>query len=259
MACIAKHVLQRFFPQGRAEFNFATTGMILRQQGVEHHLRCEFGCWLADEKALKEVVSCKGSSGSKPCVACKNVVGRLTPQEGGYLVHYTCGDRSKFDPHTFESLSYMASALAEKRGHVSRAEFQLLEQCYGLTYVPEAILFDGYFRTVARFPGTIFWDWMHCLVASGGVAQYQCNQLLNTIVAAGISLKSIDEFSQKVAVPASFGKLTKTFFQDRTVARDDAHIKAFASGMLAVMPILGLFLHAVVRPTGLLQEGLIFL
>jgi hypothetical protein len=252
MATVAKAVVETFFAAGLDSFNFARTGMMFQLDGVNHHFKSNYCCWLADEKAIKEIVSCKGSSGYKPCVSCKNIVNRTTPADGDYLVHVSCPDPTKFDAQTHESLSYMAQDLANKKGAVPAAEFDFLEKAYGLVYNTNALLFDNRLREVVRFPEGICWDWMHCLVASGGVAQYECNQLLRALVQAGISLKQVDEFCKTIVSPKTRAKLKGTFFRDRVVDRDGAHLKAFASEMLTAIQALGIFMDVVVKQAGVM-------
>ena len=250
MAAVAKMIVNEFFPEDPLRFNFQRTGVLIKHEGVSHMIRGIFGCWLADEKAIKEIVSCKGASGTKPCVCCLNVVNRTVPRAGDYLVHVSCPDQSLFVKQTVESLTHMATDLQAKKGVIGVGQFERLEQLYGLAYIPQAIIFDPYTRSVVRFPDTVFWDWMHCLVASGGVAQFQVNEFLLRLKADGISLKNVDDFADKVIVPPCWQKLTKTFFRDRTVEGSGHHLRAFASEMLTAIAILGIFVDAVVRPAG---------
>ncbi len=101
------------------------------------YIRFELGCLLADERAAKEVVSCKGASGTKPCCRCKNVVGRAQPEAAGYLVHFGEADPGRFDLHTGASFLEMADELQSKVGQPVRA-FSRLEHTLGLTYHPRA-------------------------------------------------------------------------------------------------------------------------
>ena len=39
-----------------------------------------------------------------------------------------------------------------------------------------------------RLPTSLFFDWMHCVCASGGVAQYQVNQVTRAILATGLTV-----------------------------------------------------------------------
>ena len=135
---------------------------------------------------------------------------------------------------------------------MTKSEFSFLEKAYGLVYDPGAILWDDHCRVTVKFPDSIFWDWMHCLLASGGVAQYEVNQLLRTLVRSGVSLAQIDGFCSNVTTPSSRTNLTNTFFKDRVVDKDGSHIKAFASELLSATFCLGIFIDVVVRPTGVI-------
>lgn len=250
LPALAKASILKFFPQDDTSFNFKTTGVLLDVSGVSVHVRAEFGCLLADEKAIKEIVSCKGASGTKPCVSCKNVVGRTEPDVAGYLVHYSCPDPGRFDRQTPASLSIMVNDLLDKHGSVPQREFAFLEQAYGIVFDTGALIFDEYTRSLTRMPDTIFWDWMHCLLASGGVGQYEVNQVVREIVKEGIAVSQLDEFCSSVQVPSSRARLTKTFFKDRLVNKDDAHIRAFASEVLSAITVLGIFMDVVIKPMG---------
>ena len=53
------------------------------------------------------------------------------------------------------------------------------EKTYGLNYEPSELLFCGELRRHLRFPYIVYWDHMHCLTASGGIAQYIVNQMVH--------------------------------------------------------------------------------
>jgi len=251
IAALAKAFVKLFFNPDEGGLNFERTGVLLPTSGGDRaHVRATFGAWLADEKAIKEIVCCKGASGIKACVSCKNVVNRTTPEAGDYLVHISEPQTDRFDSNEPQDLTNMVCELQAKYGAVPKSEFAFLEKAFGLCYVPEGILFDEYTRNVVQFPRSIFWDWMHCLLASGGVAQYECNQFARALTRAGISLKQIDDFCSNIAVPEARSKLGNTFFSDRVVNKNDAHMRAFASEMLSVISQLGIFVDAVVKPAG---------
>ena len=174
--------------------------------------------------------------------------------DGDYFVKVTEADEAKFVRNTPASLAHMADDLAAKHNVVTRAAFSALEMCYGLKYDPSAIIFNRSVRDMAALPYRLYWDWMHCLVASGGVAQYQCNSLLANLKSNGISLKDLDDFARQVTMPKTWERLKKPLFQDRLVNGADEHIKAFTSEMMSVIAILGIFLDAVIRPLGILRE-----
>lgn len=98
------------------------------------------------------------------------------------------------------------------------------------------------------------YDWMHVLVASGGVAQYEVNGFLAAIQDIGIKLEQIDSFSSAVVMPKSRGQLPKMFFEERYNPEDKSHIKCFACELLTSIPILVLFDNIVLQPPGKLLQ-----
>ena len=54
---------------------------------------------------------------------------------------------------------------------------------YGLNYEPTEFLWCRQVRQHLHFPYVVYWDHMHCLTASGGIAQYIVNQMVLRICA----------------------------------------------------------------------------
>lgn len=167
----------------------------------------------------------------------------------------SCPDVSRFDRHTAASLNDAVDELVGKHGAVTNKEFDFLQKALGIVFCKDALVFDHYCRNVACMPETIFWDWMHCLVASGGIGQYHLNQVVLSVTKCGISLADIDEFCTRVSQPKGSGvKLGPKFFQDRIVQGSGSHIKAFASEMLVAIPVFGIYMDIIVKPAGLLRS-----
>ena len=132
---------------------------------------------------------------------------------------------------------------------VSNADFDFWwGKAYDIVYVPHAIMFDDYTRGVTKFPKGTCWEWMHCWLASGGVAHYGCNQFLRELVNAGIPLKQLDEFCTHILVPSTRSNLTSGFFRGRIVDKNGAHMRAFASEMITAVQSLGIFIDVVSKP-----------
>ena len=74
---------------------------------------------------------------------------------------------------------------------------------------------ESHMRFVANVPDSRYTDWFHNLLASGGMLQYQINQLLYALGKLGISCESVDQFA--CVLPRSHTKLKKTFSADRFV------------------------------------------
>ncbi len=66
-------------------------------------------------------------------------------------------------------------------------------------------------RHIVSFPTSVYWDWMHCVVASGGIAQYELNQLVLSICGSGIPIEQLDEFAATIQWPHASAKLPKHF------------------------------------------------
>ena len=98
------------------------------------------------------------------------------------------------------------------------------------------------------------YDRMHVLVAAGGVAQYELNELAKQLKGAGMAWSTIDTFGQVLRLPKRHGKLPAHFWQDRVNMDDSTPIKCFASEALVAAPTLTLFVSAVVQPLGLLPD-----
>ena len=98
-----------------------------------------------------------------------------------------------------------------------RKAFAELGHMYGLSYNQNTLLWSRGLLAIVRVPDCVYWDAMHVLHASGGVAQYECNQLAMQIRRSGGSLAMLDEFAAKVVWRKCQQRLPRTFFQDRIV------------------------------------------
>lgn len=88
---------------------------------------------------------------------------------------------------------------------------------------------------------------MHIFLAHGGLAQYEVNGAVLALTAHGVQLSDLDAWVTAVQKPRGFTRLPKNFFQKRIVARDGAHIRAFASEMLSAISLLGFFMDVVMK------------
>ena len=58
-------------------FNFQQTGMRCPHASGSIHARGTLAGLMGDEQSVKDTWCVKGASGTKPCLHCKNIVGRL--------------------------------------------------------------------------------------------------------------------------------------------------------------------------------------
>ena len=246
---LMKHILLLFFSP--TTFNFESSGVRVQTVGGGTALvKARFACFLMDEKALKIVLSVKGASGTKPCLACKNVVGAQTHplHPDDYVVHFSDARKWKFDAHTVHSYQEMKDALDSVR-HNPR-ELPDLEQILGLKYDPYALLWDPYIAQIVRIPECAYFDPMHCIWATGGVAQIQINAFVLATLECGLSLKDIDAFLDTIRGI----ELEKGFFSKRIKNRCDAHIRSFASESIDAVRVLVLLSIAILQEANELED-----
>ena len=194
---------------------------------------------IADEKAHHEIVSSKSASASRPCLSCQNIRGRVprTRRLPGPLVHWSCGDTSRWILQTPGSLIEMADRLAEGKRTLCDAAFEKLEQRAGMVYNSDALLWPNA-RFAAKLPLTTFWDWMHNLVASGGVAQYEVNQFLRRLK-PHLPLDRVEAWLAGCTWPKGIKRKPRIQFKWALKDKDASHMKIFASELLQLIEGLG--------------------
>jgi hypothetical protein len=251
------HVLRTFYAQDG--FNFAV-GASYCFNGEEYNIRAPFCGNIIDEKAHKEIMCCKGASGLKCCVSCRNVwnmkdASGLAAGE----VHYRDSDMTNIVPHTKTSFLAGARAVADGAKTLNKDSFEELQKLVGLTFVPKGLPWDSYAFSLCPFPSMVIWDWMHNAIASGGVCQYQINFVICHMVSSKrFTLADFDQFHSILKLPKKNGKLRSSFFQDRVVLptpkKPDPHLRAFASETLIAVEVLYMFAIHVLKPSGLFAE-----
>jgi hypothetical protein len=94
-------------------------------------------------------------------------------------VDVMCPDFDRFIPHTETSYAKMADDLkAASNSGIPKAIFHELEIEYGMNFNPYGVMQDKHARKHLGVPRTTYYDWMHCLLSSGGTMQYALNAFL---------------------------------------------------------------------------------
>ena len=106
---LMRSIMNIFFP---AEGTSFLAGCLIKKGSASIVLRANFAGFMADEKALKEIMLVKGASGTKCCPTCKNLVNRLdVPEDHLYLVGLDCTDVTALDFHTNDAFFEMVDRL----------------------------------------------------------------------------------------------------------------------------------------------------
>ena len=218
------------------EHNFERLGLRVacpRLPGGELHVKATFACFLLDERAEKYIFNLKGSSGTKLCMSCSNVVGRCDPAHvPAALRHFTIPGLDGCEEHTRETFAACVDFLRAQHGN---AGFQDMQQALGLSYDPQGLLFSD-MRELVKVPDSRFIDWMHSICASGGICQVMLQDVCEALIASGLPLQQLDTFQRGVKGT----RLSPAFFEHR-VRPGRAFIKAFASEAIEATKVLHLF------------------
>ena len=162
------------------------------------------------------------------------------------MQHYMYRDTSLWDEWTHDRFQNACAELARAFAE-STERGKALETQLGIFYnVGVGVAFGGN-AAVCRVPETVFLDAQHCTWASGGVAQFELNQLLREAETRGVQPGAAHEFAQLV-VPASGRRWPSTRpLAERVVETRNAHIKGFAVEMLLRTPIMVAFADAAIE------------
>ena len=252
MAAVGKVILKAFFSD---TFNFST-GFWLVNRAIAQRtfFQCRLLCFIQDEKAHKEITAVKGASGTKCCLKCKNVTRLVDVRDDPYFQDFASALPASFDLHTQESFEAMVQKLSDSAGNITRRQFKVLQQSLGLNYEPRGILWDATLRPHFSPVKHCYEDWMHTLLASGGIGQYELNAFVHAAAGAGVDPSELDIFHRKIIWPTRLRPMPKDFFEKRIVGNCDGHIKCFASEAIQAIQALSLFVQLVLQPAGSLHE-----
>ena len=164
------------------------------------------------------------------------------------LVHCHSTEYHRFIRHTPATFKAACDHLKYVAQHMTATRLVQEQRAVGIKYDPDSLVQDEEVREAMEMPYCMVSDWMHHFVGSGGIAQYELNQLLRVMVRlTPLRVTDIDEWKNTVRLPRGLTRLTKTFFADRIVDRDGAHIRGFASEILTATVLLGFFVDVVVK------------
>jgi hypothetical protein len=130
------------------------------------------GAMLADEPAMKEMLSCKGHAGTKPCLLCQNAT-NAKPSNGTPLHLFGCGyakpitdrDWAGFVFHTDATMLQTVRKLHGYKDTLAPNAFELREQVLGFTWNPRNVLLNERFKL--KGASIVMYDWAHVYVSDG--------------------------------------------------------------------------------------------
>ena len=150
----------------------ARLGVSLHFHGVgERYVFLSVDQLVADEVALRQAWSVKGSAGTLCCLFCQNVCNYhvdLDFNSRGELVPSYITSLRTARQHTDESIKEAAVMLNAQRPNLNKTQFDGLEKSLGLTWCEEGALYDPQFWNMIKGPVSVTsFDWMHCYFVNG--------------------------------------------------------------------------------------------
>jgi hypothetical protein len=241
---LMRALLNMFFaPQGTSW----SRGIVVMCGNDAALLTAKFSGFLGDEKALKEILSLKGASGTRPCATCANVVQFMKPS--GCLVGIDCIDSDRFVRVTDSDFYVAADRLKAHRG--SNAALSKLEQITGIKYDAAAMIYDEHLRSFVLPITHYLRDWMHTLVGHG-TAGTEIALAMHALAEQGLRNHAITTYVSVYTLPKNRGKLDIELFSEHKLGGDN--MRAFASEALTMIPLMNAFMQDVAKPLGILPD-----
>ena len=215
---------------------------------------------LQDGAAHKSTWCCKGDSGTRLCMLCKNVVAaksELVAEDGSGLLRANVIYRGELVLSDDNDIRTTVRELSEASRHMSGDPWEDLQQARGWTHTPGNMLLDESLDQHVHPTQDFMHDWMHCLVVAG-VFNTVVYLLFESMRAPHMYVHSPYELFQGFLVNFNWPKrisgstnLHEIFSKARSRSHRAAkHLKAQASDCLSIYPVLALFIHTVVLPSG---------
>ena len=246
-------VIKTFFdPDG---FNLAAGGMTLPFESGEQRLFAKLSIVLQDGGAHKQVWHSRGDGATRLCMLCKNLVTDASgmAQHSG-LLKANVIKWNDLVGATGQELRQSAMFLAAKAGTMSEQAFTELQQSLGMTHQQHGILLDRTLDSVFDPTEVFNHDWMHCLFVDGCF-----NLIVFLLLEAFINTGYTDVYQVCANYVSKFrwprwvhgAHLHEIFAQSRKDKHRKArHIKAQASDLLSLVPVLALFTQNVLFKLG---------
>ena len=220
--------------------------------GSEMHIFACLGCFLADEPALKEMLSCKGHSGTKPCCLCINCVLHKQPRSehglhdrSDYAVSMVETPLARFKLHTDESLRATVAKLHSYKGTVGTGHFAALEQIYGFTYCKHTVLLQEHLNI--RAVRAVMFDWTHGYLCDG-LGDEELGSCMKHFRMEGspCSYEELGKYVEAWSFPKQWGNLNRVFNPTANANNlAKGKFSSTASELATLAPVLFLYFSRV--------------
>jgi hypothetical protein len=255
MSNVFKMLLPSFFNETTHDFR---KGISFKLEGQLQLMFAGFGMMVSDESAIHQTWWCKGASGTRICMLCKNVVDKkadlVQHDASNYLVDTTCCDSGKLDLHTDATIAEIIRKLALNFGVLGKTQFGKMEQELGFSYCPSGLLCDASLSSIARPVRTTTFDWAHVYIVKG-LFSFEMGLFMAKLKDHGVDYAMLHEYLQMWVWPIRISARAATGKDCCCPKRAASNLRAgtfkhTASEALSVYPISCMFFREALLPTG---------
>ena len=162
-------VIKLFF--GALTTDMSLGGIVLKHNDSQWRLFVRMAMVVQDGGAHKFVWHCKGDSGTRMCMFCRNLVSQksdlVDEDDGDELLTCSVIHDRDLDFATDEDIKDTCRRLAACQHTLSREHFLLRQQAVGFTYQPYGMLWDTSLDTIVQPISQYVHDWMHACFVKG--------------------------------------------------------------------------------------------
>ena len=246
---VVKIIIKTFF--GLLDYDMRGGVQLEGPTGERIRLFATLSMLLQDGAAQKLIWCCKGESGTKPCMLCRNLV---TASSG--LASASCGLTADMFkdvalPATNTSIRDIIKALDRFKVTETVGDFKRRQQACGFTWQRDGLLNDNSLEDLVHPADQFCHDWMHGLCSSG-----VCNIIIFLLLMHVQTLRptiwsALRDYLLTWTWPesANFKNARRDLFSDAQVKsyKSAKHIKCSASEMLSILPVLSFYVCTVLR------------
>ncbi len=172
ISALMRRILRIFFGTVGDSFH---RGVTIPHRDGDFVVTAVFTGWLADLLGHKEIMEWKGTSGTKCCPNCVNLINKKRGERG--MIGLDCSDSSLFQRSSSIDIWGIVDEIAAGFVNMNKTNFQKLQTQLGFNYSPHGLLLDVSLRGIYKPAEHMIRDWMHTVV-SDGIANTEAPQLL---------------------------------------------------------------------------------
>lgn len=255
MSAVFGAILLLFFVTGGS--NVALAGLALHRSGeATRHIYARLRCFVQDGGAHKITWHCKGDSGLKLCMLCKNLfTGKsdLCEEDNSNLLVCNVIDDTELDFASDADILNAVQNLAARHATDTPGAFKERETISGFTHTPHNMLLDRRLDNIVLPASQFMHDWMHTLFSSG-VFNTLVFRVFEAFIDAGIEIWEIAHgYASTYKWPSRMHTSTLVDVlspKGRASSRAAKSLKCQASDGLSLMAVIAIFISLVALPWG---------